>query len=164
MSLCSHGAPREQLSSHKYDRHLWAAAHSTLSAWREKRESSTRMLKVTTVVVLILCCSLAWTRPRHRRSNQNTLETHFERIVRASCNKGQHSEIINCSTFFKNLPKINNLKKSVYNYLESRLINLNKSQQVQVANAMINRLLHLRRSLVNKVPRRNSEDMFARML
>ena len=125
----------------------------------------TRMLKITTVVVLLLLCiSQARSRPRHRRSNQNTLETHFERLVRASCNKGQHAEILSCSTFFKNIPKIKNFKKSVYNYLESRLINLNKSQQVRVANALISKLFQLRRSLVNQVPRRNSEDMFARML
>ena len=122
------------------------------------------MLKLTTMVVVILCLSLASSRARHRRSNQNALETHFERIVRASCNKGQNTELLKCSTFFKNLPKIKHFKKSVYNYLESKFINLNKSQQVQVANALISKLFHLRRSLVNKVPRRNSEDMFARML
>merc|ERR1712183_721929 len=133
-------------------------------AWKER--NTPRMLKLTTVVLLVLCISLVRSRPRHRtrRSNQNALETHFERIVRASCSKGQHAEILNCSTFFKNLPKIKNFKKSVYNYLESRLINLNKSQQVQVANALISKLFQLRRSLVNQVPRRNSEDMFARML
>lgn len=162
LTLLSRGSEAAPLTTYKYSRNLSTPAHSALSAWIEKRER--RMLKITTVVLLILCISLVRSRPRHRRSNQHAAETHFERIVRASCNNGQHSEILNCSTFFKNLPKIKNFKKSVYNYLESRLINLNKSQQVQVANALISKLFQLRRSLVNQVPRRNSEDMFARML
>ena len=124
------------------------------------------MLKTGKVVLLILYFSLAMARPsRHRLSKHNALEIIFERIARAGCStKEHHSEIFNCSRFIKNLPKIKNFKKSVYNYLENKLVHLNKSQQVKMANALISKLFHLKRSLVNKVPRRNSQDMFARML
>merc|ERR1711953_231204 len=126
-----------------------------------KERDIEKMLKAA--FVLTLCFSLAMARPSINRPSLNALETHFDRIIRAAC-KGQNTEIINCSRYIKNLPKIKTLKKSVYNYLEAKLVHLNKSQQLQVANALISKLFHLRRSLINKVPRRNSEDMFARML
>ena len=123
------------------------------------------MFKITTIAVWLICVALVRSRPR---KHNNPLEAHFERIVRTSCNQEHSSEALikkDCHKALRNIPRLSSFKKNVYSLLESKLQNLNKSQQLVVANALIHKLYQLRRTVkYSHVPRQNNEDMFARML
>ena len=156
---------RDQL--YKYRDQLSRTSFTTQpSQWAELQISgqSQDMLKmILTTAGLLLCVSMVRGRPR----TDQDLDSHFERLVRTSCNQGPSSNSLikkNCQRL-KNRPRLNSLKKSVYNFLESKFHKLNKNQQIVVANALINKLFQLRRTLKNSHhPRKNTQDMFARML
>lgn len=132
------------------------------------------MLRMTVLIAgLLFCVIMVKGRPR---THQN-FDIHLERLFRRSCNKSQSSKLFkkNCLSL-NNVPRLNSLKKSVYNFLETKLHKLNKnqqnelhklnkSQQIVVANALITKFFKLRRKPKNSHnPRNRIEDMFARML
>ena len=99
-------------------------------------------------LVLFLCLNLIVGRPAHDRSSSgNEVEP---RSKKAECEK------------------IRNLKKSVYNYLESKLANLNPAQQELLAKKLIAKLnrhfSHRRRHHQSRGPWTDNGEMFARML
>ena len=57
--------------------------------------------------------------------------------------------------------KIRTIKKSVYNYLESKLANLNSSQQELLAKKLITKL---NRHFLSHGPWPDNEEIYARML
>ena len=99
------------------------------------------------IFVVLLCISLIHCRPtEENKSNEDS----FKRKERSEC------------------IKINNLKKNVYEYLESKLANLNRAQQELLAKKLISKLhRHFSsRRIQDKArgPWINNGDMFARML
>ena len=99
------------------------------------------------IFVVFLCISLMHCRPAEDNGSK---EVNFQREERSEC------------------IKINNLKKNVYEYLESKLANLNRAQQELLAKKLISKLhrhFSSRRIQDNaRGPWINNGDMFARML
>lgn len=108
-----------------------------------KKEMSTVLI---IICILIICTSLSNGRPSTRDSVENSEQ--FERTARDDC------------------IKIQNLKKNVYNYLESKLIHLSKAQQELLARKLINKLhRHFNnRRIREHGPWTDNAEMFARML
>ena len=99
------------------------------------------------IFVVLLCITLVHCRPTQEiKSNEEKLK------------REERSECI----------KINNLKKNVYEYLESKLANLNKAQQELLARKLISKLhRHFSSRRIQETSRGpwiNNGDMFARML
>ena len=106
------------------------------------------MKLILTFLPIFLLLSMSVARPAHRNSsNENELES---RLKKTDC------------------VKIRNLKKSVYNYLESKLANLNSSQQELLAKKLIAKLnrhfLSRRGHPQSQGPWTDNGEIFARML
>ena len=106
------------------------------------------MKLILTFLPIFLLLSMSIARPAHRNaSNENELES---RSKKTDC------------------VKIRNLKKSVYNYLESKLANLNSSQQELLAKKLIAKLnrhfLSRRGHPQSQGPWTDNGEIFARML
>ena len=112
------------------------------------RQNYINMKLILTFLPIFLLLSMTVARPAHRNaSNENELES---RSKKTDC------------------VKIRNLKKSVYNYLESKLANLNSSQQELLAKKLIAKLnrhfLSRRGHPQSQGPWTDNGEIFARML
>ena len=116
--------------------------YSLLQEPKFNRQNYINMKLTLTFLPIFLLLSMSVARPAHRNSsNENELES---RLKKTDC------------------VKIRNLKKSVYNYLESKLANLNSSQQELLAKKLIAKLnQHIFQS---QGPWTDNGEIFARML
>ena len=103
------------------------------------------MKLILTVLCIFLILNIIVARPSQRKSGSENENRVPLRLKKTDC------------------AKIRNLKKSVYNYLESKLVNLNSSEQELLAKKLIaklNRRLHHH----SHGPWTDNGEMFARML
>ena len=103
------------------------------------------MKLILTILYIFLILNIIDARPAQRKSRSENEHRVTLRLKKTDC------------------AKIRNLKKRVYNYLESKLVNLNSSQQELLAKKLIaklNRRLHHH----SNGPWTDNGEMFARML